>query len=240
MNRLNQVALKREFELRILVSLSIVAGVSALSATAFRESPPVIVLLGALAGADPGLARKAGFLAIAFLMALVSLLRMWAGSELTPRRVMAFKVQTDALRTAGPYLLVRNPIYLADFLAMCGFSCCFPPAGLLMPLLFYLHYARLIRYEEQSLGRGFREEFAAYARSVPRLLPSCRSARTLPASLKQFAITPEGFRHNALYVLFVPGFVAAALTGNFLVAAIIGVPGVADWAIIHTKIGRDR
>lgn len=237
MNLAKGVLLKREFEWRIFVSLGIVAGVCALSASAFRESPSVIVLLGTLAGTETGVAKRTGFLALAALMVLVSLLRIWAGSELTPRRVMAFKVQTDVLRTTGPYLLVRNPIYLADFLAMCGFACCLPPAGLIMPLLFYLHYSRLIRYEERSLGIGFREGYDAYVRAVPRLLPSLTSASALPSSLHQFAVTAEGFRHNALYVLFVPGFVVAALTGDFLFAAAIGLPGVADWAIIHTRIG---
>lgn len=237
MQRTGDSLLQWEFEWRIVVSLAIVAGVMAIAGTAFRNSPPVIVLCGGLAGMEPGAAKQAGFLALAALMSVVSLLRMWAGSALTPRRVMAFKVQTDALRTGGPYLLVRNPIYLADFAAVCGFACCLPPAGVLMPLLFFLHYARLIRYEEQSLGDGFHGAYAGYAVSVPRFFPTWRSMHALPASLKQFAITPAGFRHNALFVLFVPGFIVAAVSGDFIIAALIGVPGVADWAIIHTKIG---
>jgi S-adenosylmethionine-diacylglycerol 3-amino-3-carboxypropyl transferase len=50
-------------------------------------------------------------------------------------------------------------------------------------------------------------------------------------------ISRDGFRHNALYLLFIPGFVVAALSGRLLWAVIIGLPAVIDWAIIHTKIG---
>ena len=237
MNHTADRLLRLEFELRIFVSLGIVACICAVSAIVSSGAPAMMVILGTAAGIDPGIARTAGYLLLAVLMGFVSAFRMWAGSELTARRVMAFRVQTDTLRTSGPYLLVRNPIYLADFVAMSGFTLCLPAPGLLMPLLFLAHYMRLIRYEEESLSTGFKTTYSDYSRSVPRLLPSFRSVVALPKALKGFAISAEGFRHNALYVLFVPGFVAAAWSGEFLIAAVVGIPGVADWAIIHTRIG---
>ncbi|MEW6512015.1 MAG: methyltransferase [Bacteroidota bacterium] len=229
--------MKREFELRIFVSLSIVAVVCALSAFVFQGRASTAVLIGAHFGADAASAGRVTYLALAAVMLLLSLLRMWAGSELSARRVMAFRVQADELHTAGPYLLVRNPIYLADLLAMCGFGLCLPWPALAMPLLFLVHYLRLIRYEEQSLGDGFRESYNRYARSVPRLFPSVQSLAAFPAALRNFRISAEGVRHNALYVLFIPGFLAAAWADDFLYAALIGIPGVLDWAIVHTKIG---
>jgi hypothetical protein len=165
---------------------------------------------------------------------------MWAGTELTASRVMAFRVQVDEFHTGGPYRLVRNPIYLADFLAICAFSLCLPLVALLMPVLFWLHYERLIDYEELSLASGFRERFAAYAASTPRLFPSLKSFGRLPDAIGEFRLSTEGIRHNALYLLFVPGFIGAAWTGEFLLAAGIGLPAVADWAIIHTKLGVRR
>jgi hypothetical protein len=173
-------------------------------------------------------------------MAFVSIVRMWAGTELTAARVMAFRVQVDEFHTSGPYRLVRNPIYLADFLAMCAFSLCLPTVALLMPVLFWIHYERLIIYEELSLASGFRESFAAYAATTPRLFPSWKSLGLLPVAIGEFRLSVEGIRHNALYLLFVPGFVAAACTGEFLLAALTGLPAVADWAIVHTKLGVRR
>ncbi len=240
MSRLSLVLLKREFESRIFVSLGIVAGVCATSAILSPGTPSLMALLGSLAGVAEGAFLGAGFLALAGVMGLLSLLRMWAGTELTASRVMAFRVQVDEFHTAGPYRLVRNPIYLADFLAMCAFSLCLPPIALLMPALFWIHYERLISYEELSLASGFREGFAGYAASTPRLFPTLKSLGRLGGALREFRVSSDGFRHNCLFLLFVPGFLAAAWTGEFLLAAGIGLPGVADWAIVHTRLGVRR
>jgi protein-S-isoprenylcysteine O-methyltransferase Ste14 len=229
--------LQREFELRIFVSLGIVASVYAVCALAFPLSMPLMAACAAASGLPVDATRRVGFLFLAVSMALISLLRMWAGTELSARRVMAFRVQTDRLQTAGPYLLVRNPIYLADFLAICSFALCLPPAGLAMPLLFYCHYMRLIFFEEKSLGAGFQGRYEAYRESVPRLLPNQGSLRAFARAAAGFRLSREGIRHNALYVLFIPGFLAAAWLNDFLPAVVIGVPGVLDWAVIHTRIG---
>ena len=240
MSALSIDLLKREFESRIFVSLGIVAAACAASALLYPGTPSSMVILGSLAGIGAEAARPPGFLVLAGVMALVSVVRMWAGTELTAPRVMAFRVQVDEFHTSGPYRLVRNPIYLADFLAMCAFSLCLPPVALLMPVVFWIHYERLIGYEELSLAAGFRERFASYAASTPRLFPSLASLGRLPGALREFRLSTEGIRHNALYVLFVPGFIAAAWTDEFLPAALIGLPAVADWAIVHTRLGVRR
>jgi protein-S-isoprenylcysteine O-methyltransferase Ste14 len=232
--------LEREFESRIFVSLGIVAAVCAASGLLFPHSPSMMVLLGSLAGGGPEASRRWGFLAVALVMVLVSVLRMWAGTELTAPRVMAFRVQVDEFHTRGPYRLVRNPIYLADLTAMCAFSLCLPPIALVMPPLFWIHYERLIYYEERSLAPGFRHQYAAYAAETPRLFPSPGSTARAFGAAGEFHLSREGIRHNSLYVLFIPGFIAAALTGEFLVAAAVGLPGVADWAVVHTKLGVRR
>lgn len=231
---------KSEFEARIFVSLSIVATVTVPSLVLFPKVPAMIVVAGVFVGMDPGTALKAGFVFVAAILAWCTLLRMWAGSILTPERVMAFKIQVDALDTRGPYRLVRNPIYLADFIAMCSFALCLPATGLVMPVLFYLHYVRIIQYEEISLAERFGEAYGAYADQVPRLVPRPRQCLRLPLALREFRLTAHGVRHNALYVLFIPGFCVAAATNEFLHAALIGLPGVIDWAVVHTIIGTRR
>jgi protein-S-isoprenylcysteine O-methyltransferase Ste14 len=233
--------LKRlEFEARIFVSLGIVAAVTVPSLTLFSGQPPLIVMFGAILGTDAATAVRWGYTFVAAFLALCSILRMWAGSILTPERVMAFVVRVDKLNTEGPYRLVRNPIYLADFGAMCAFALCLPWVGVVMPFLFFVHYVNIIRYEEVSLFSRFGSAYEQYAREVPRLLPSPSALRHLPRALGEFRLTAEGLRHNALFVLFVPGFCVAALTHNFLHALLIGLPGVIDWAVIHTIIGRRK
>jgi len=240
MQALLQNLQKFEFEARIFISLGIVAFVCGLSLGFFVHAPAFIVLVGVIARISEEAAQSIGFALVAIIMAGVSIFRMWAGSQLTPKRVMAFKVQVDELRTTGPYRLVRNPIYLADFLALCSIATCLPVIGMLIPVLFYLHYLSIIRYEEVSLHERFGRMYAQYLADVPRLIPTARSLRNVPAAFKEFGITPEGARHNALFVLFVPGFLLAAVTHEFLVAVVVGLPAVFDWAIVHTKIGKKQ
>lgn len=228
---------KAEFEARIFVSFGIVILVSVLSYVFLPDTPANIVRLGRLVGLRPASALPIGCLVVALIMTAVSVLRMWAGSVLSSHRVMAFRVQSNSLITAGPYLLVRNPIYLADFLAMCGFALVLPTLGLILPLLFYLHYTQLIKYEEESFEKNFRSRYHGYLESVPRLIPDLSSIRNAVRALKAFELNRDGLRHNALFVLFIPGFIVAAFTHNLLLGIFIGLPAVVDWAIIHTKIG---
>jgi len=240
MQALLQNLQKFEFEARIFISLGIVAIVCGLSVGFFLHAPAFVVLVGIIAGISEEAAQSIGFALAAMIMAGVSVFRMWAGSQLTPRRVMAFKVQVDELRTAGLYRLVRNPIYLADFAAMCSIASCLPVIGMLLPVLFYLHYLSIICYEEVSLRERFGNVYEEYIARVPRLIPTARSLRNVPAAIKEFRIKPEGARHNALFVLFVPGFLLAAIAREFLVAVVVGLPAVFDWAIVHTRLGIKR
>ncbi len=226
-----------EFEARIFVSFGIVVVVSALSFLTSGHLADNLVIVGGWLGLQPRIALAVGYLAVATIMAAASLLRMWSGSVLTSNRMMAFPVQKDSLITGGPYGVVRNPIYLADLLAYCAFAACLRPVGLVLPVLFYAHYSRLVAFEEKALWERFPQEFGSYVRAVPRFLPQPTSLRRLFSELTHLQLTFDGFRHNALYLLFIPGFAVAAATGSLLWAIAIGIPGVVDWAVIHTRKG---
>jgi S-adenosylmethionine-diacylglycerol 3-amino-3-carboxypropyl transferase len=226
-----------EFENRIFVSFGIVIFICFLSFAVFGHVPAVAVILGRWAGLTERHALSLGYLIIAGQMALATLLRSWSGSVLTSERIMAFRIQADQLTVSGPYRFVRNPIYLADLVAFCGFVFCLPPVGLFLPVLLYLHYTQLIRYEELSLENQLGDHYLDYKNRVPRLLPDARSLGSLRAALKEWRLNADGLRHNALYLFFIPGFILAARTGRFLHAVLIGLPAVVDWAVVHTKIG---
>lgn len=229
-----------EFEIRIFISFGIVIVICALSLSVFSQHPPIAVVIGNVAGLSPGTSLSIGFLAATLITVVASLLRMWAGSILTSRRMMAFPVQDDSLLVCGPYLIVRNPIYLADLIAFSGFAICLNAIGVFLPILLSLHYTQLIKYEEVSLEKQFKEKYQDYKTRVPRLLPNHRTLGSLSLILKEFEINRDGFRHNAVYFLLIPGFIVASFTHNILHAIIIGVPGVVDWAVIHTKIGTSK
>lgn len=237
MRKLLELIVRWEFEARIFISLLIVLAVCAVSYLFFGSSPATVSHIGRMLGLSERASLTAGFLLAALLMTVATLLRMWAGSILNSNRVMAFKVQSDRLLKRGPYQFVRNPIYLADLIAMCGFALCLPPTGILLPALIYVHYVQLVKFEETSLAAEFGQEYVDYASRVSRLLPGPQDIGSLFGSLKEFHISQDGVRHNALYLLFILGFVVAAFTGKFFHAAVIGLPGVYDWAVLHTKKG---
>lgn len=237
MKNSNQKLQKFEFEARIFISFGIVAFMCVLSFVVFDEVPSNIQIIGDWIGFAPNQAYQFGYLIVAAIMVAASLLRMWAGGVLTSQRMMAFKVQKDKLEIAGPYLLVRNPIYLADLVAFFGFAFCLKPIAILLPVLLYLHYTQLVKYEEHSLVEKFGKRFQSYLIEAPRFLPNVHSFKRLPSIAKDFYINLDGFRHNALYLLFIPGFVVAAFSGSLLLAILIGLPAVIDWAIVHTRKG---
>lgn len=119
------------------------------------------------------------FLIYLLLLAIVvaaQIFRTWAagfvGTTARQRETHA-----EVLLTAGPYAHVRNPMYLGNLIittAMAAMS------GLwYAPFIAWAAYAfvygNVIPYEEQYLRERFGEEYHAYYRAVPRLLPTLRS-----------------------------------------------------------------
>ena len=112
-----------------------------------------------------------------------------------------------------------------------------PPIGLLLPVLLFLHYAQIIRHEERALAASLGDRYHAYLKGAPRFCPTPQSLASLPRVLGELVFNRDGIRHNALYVLFLPGLLVAAYTGHFWHALAIGLPATLDWAIVHTRIG---
>jgi S-adenosylmethionine-diacylglycerol 3-amino-3-carboxypropyl transferase len=232
---------KTWFEIRIFISLSIVTTISFLSFLLFKNDPSTIEIAGRSLGfTSSQLSIRYGYIFVAILVMIASVIRMWAGSILSSKTVMAFKIQNSKLTISGPYLFVRNPIYFADLIAFTGLSLCLRPVGLFIPVLIWLHYYQLISYEEERLISKFGSTYVSYIRTVPSLFPGIKQFKQLFKAPLNFNLTFDGFRHNAQYILFIPGLIIASCTGNFLIAILIGLPAVIDWAVIHTIIGVSR
>lgn len=230
------VAMRRaEFEARMLVSLGIVLIVCVLAYGVLPAAPPTLVAIGAGLGATSSVSMTVGCLAVGLLLAFATILRMWSGSALTSDRVMAFGVQTDRLVDDGPYRLVRNPIYLADLVAMTAFSLALPPIGMILPFLFVFHYGQVIRHEEAAFTVAAPTAYRAYRDRVGRLLPRRAALGEWKTALGECRLTADGIRHNALYALFVVGFGVAAFTRDVWMAFAIGSPALVDWAVVHTR-----
>lgn len=235
-DRIQQV----EFEWRIFVSLSLVIVMALFSSLAFPFVADNLAIAGKWINWKPQIPVRPGYLIISGIMLLATLLRMWAGSILTSGRVMSFKVQNSKLMNHGPYQAVRNPIYLADLIAFTGFALCLKPVGLLLPVLIFIHYNQLVSYEEKSMEKQFGNQFLEYKRGIPRFFPTLLLLNNFLRSRNGFSINYDGFRHNAIYLLFIPGFIVSSFTGSLSHAILIGLPAVFDWAIVHTIIGLSK
>ena len=103
----------------------------------------------------------------AVLVAVGVLGRIWATLYIAGRK-------NQQLVTHGPYSICRNPLYLFSTLIVCGVLCLFGNALLALPIavIYCLTYGVTIRQEEARLQHLFAEDYTAYKRNVPRLVPA--------------------------------------------------------------------
>ena len=79
----------------------------------------------------------------------------------------------ESLNTTGMYSIVRNPLYLANFLVGLGVAMLLGVWWLpvIYTLLFLLYYERIIFAEERFLAGKFGEAYVAWSSQTPMLLP---------------------------------------------------------------------
>ena len=154
--------------------------------------------------ADPILRDLGLMLGTAFLFSGLGL-RLWAGLYLGGHK-------ERSLVSAGPYSCVRNPLYLGNLLIAIGLSAISGSlivAALTMVSIVLL-YIVTIRQEEKKLTPIFGEDYQAYLRDVPALVPRMSDMRRLihdrtPCTITHFSLTRElvrclGFTILALFV----------------------------------------
>jgi protein-S-isoprenylcysteine O-methyltransferase Ste14 len=84
--------------------------------------------------------------------------------------------EARGLVTRGPYRLVRHPVYLGELISAVGLLLAKPHPLVVVTFGVFvaLQYWRTV-YEERALSAAFPEDYPAYARRVPRLLPGWRA-----------------------------------------------------------------
>ncbi|WP_176785956.1 methyltransferase family protein [Propionivibrio dicarboxylicus] len=108
-----------------------------------------------------------------FLILLGNLLSIVSVSHLG--RALSVMPEARRLVTSGPYAVVRHPLYVAEAISLFGIYLGFRSVAgvVLLAAILFFQFLRL-RYEESVLRRHF-DEYAAYANSVPCLVPGWRS-----------------------------------------------------------------
>jgi len=113
------------------------------------------------------------FALAAVLVILAAIVRTWASAYLKSEVVYAKEIRTAALVADGPYRHVRNPLYLGNVLLALGMGALASRTGfVVLQALMLVFCYRLIFREEAELRAAQGEQYDAFKKAVPRLLPS--------------------------------------------------------------------
>ena len=83
----------------------------------------------------------------------------------------------EKLNTSGIYSVLRNPLYLANYLNWLGIILLLSNTFLtiIITSLFVILYHKIILVEENFLLQKFKEEYKTYLSNTPRILPSFKN-----------------------------------------------------------------
>jgi protein-S-isoprenylcysteine O-methyltransferase Ste14 len=161
------------------------------------------MLLLAAAGAR---SAQGGFAwdALCIAVALGGLAVRVATAGLVPRDTSCRNTgrpQAEALNTTGPYSVVRHPLYLGNFLMWLGVALFTTAwwAPVIVSLVFWLYYERIMFAEEEFLRRRFGTEYAAWAERTPAFLPRPGGWRAPGASFSLLTVLRR--EHSSLLAL---------------------------------------
>ena len=123
------------------------------------------------------------------LLIVAALGRVWCLSYIAG-------IKNELMVTEGPYSVVRNPLYVFNFIGAVGFGCAVenPVLAALLATAFAVFYPSVIRREEEALTRAFGERFARYCDATPRWFPRWSNFH----EPKSWNINPRRFRDGLL------------------------------------------
>ena len=101
------------------------------------------------------------------MLAAATLGRLWCAAYIAG-------VKDSVLVQDGPYSVVRNPLYVANFVGGVGFGLAaenYVATGVIF-VLFAVFYPAVVASEEKRLLAKFGDAYAAYCRAVPRWFPN--------------------------------------------------------------------
>ncbi len=165
---------------------------------------PLLLVSAARGGApsDPALdAMWSGFcLAVALSGLAVRVATVGFVSKDTSQRNTG-RPQAESLNTTGLYSVVRHPLYLGNFLTWLGVALFARSwwAPVIVSLVFWLYYERIMFAEEEFLRRQFGEVYTRWAAATPAFLPEPSRWRPPEASFCLAAVVRR--EHSSLLAL---------------------------------------
>jgi protein-S-isoprenylcysteine O-methyltransferase Ste14 len=103
------------------------------------------------------------------------ILRIWAQQHLH------YRLMVKSLTTTGPYLFIRNPIYVGNMLICLGAvitSELLWMAPITLSYCFFI-YSLVVQYEEEHLLKKYGMRYQMYLSDIPRWLPRAIRSRNL-------------------------------------------------------------
>jgi len=138
------------------------------------------------------------------------IIRVWSQMHLH-YRLKVHKVLT----LTGPYVYVRNPIYIGNTLILLGVTVL---AGMpwLTPVMFAccaLTYTLVVRYEENHLSGKYGEPYREFLQSVPRWIPRWEKVQPV-ASIKNLGdfLVPSIVAEVHMFLLLIPVVIKILVT----------------------------
>jgi len=132
-----------------------------------------------LAGSDFRFYWEAACMTISFLGLGIRVLTVGFVPARTSGRNTRRQV-ADKLNTTGFYSIVRHPLYLGNFFIVFGITMFFEIwwFSLLVVLIYWIYYERIMFAEEEFLRSGFGETYEKWAADTPAFIPDIRKWRS--------------------------------------------------------------
>ncbi len=133
--------------------------------------------------------KPAWFFPGLLVSAMGQLLQMWCMSTIKTQK---------KLTVTGPYMFVRNPMYIGRFFLVFGILMMTGNLWLLalLTVIYYFYMVNRVRREEKILADLFGADYAAYCRDVHPYLPGIK--RFAPGQLWSF--NKESFDQNNVLI----------------------------------------
>jgi protein-S-isoprenylcysteine O-methyltransferase Ste14 len=138
-----------------------------------RSATPVVLLLVVLLWPTAGGVGLRRLAASGALIVLGEGLRLW-GVGVAGKLTRTRGANVKELVTSGPFAIVRNPLYVANFGVAYGLVVLSKVGWLqwAFPPLFAVQYAAIVAWEERILAAAFGDAYERYRRTVRRWVPS--------------------------------------------------------------------